>query len=167
MKEHGLKGTIEMFVTDPGGKPRLVQKHSNTVMYPLMTKLALNLVADQDMVLGDLFVANTTPPTQSQDGIFFKDNDTGLYYSMITTTAHPTTQTIVFTGTFTGTAVKISTLDLGKGWLNIGTINGWLAPGTGSQDEGFAIATSLGTGWVETSFGAGQTVTINWTFETV
>ena len=69
MKERGLKGTIEMFVTEPNGKKRLVQKHSNTVMYPVMTKLALNLVTDQDMVLGNLFVANTQPPVNSEDGI--------------------------------------------------------------------------------------------------
>lgn len=164
MKRCEMIGTIEMFVTKPDGTKELVQRVRNTIAATFLARVATNLINDRDIQMNNMFIANVQPPVDGQDGISFIDNDSGLTYSMITTKTHPTATTVVVQGTFTGTAVKVSSLTMGLGWLNLGTIHGFFST---IGEGGVAIASSAGTSWVVASFGAGDTVTINWTFEVV
>ena len=165
MKQCKMKGTVEMFVTEPDGTKKLIQKRSNTITAAFMSKCAENLVDDQDMIFDNMFIANTTQPTDGMDGMVFYEGDAEVYYSFITTKTHPTATTVIFAGTFTGTAVKITNLQLGLGWVNQGSLHGF-ALSTG--DGGFPLARiTAGSGWTEADFTAIQTVTINWTFEVV
>ena len=166
MKQYKLVGKIELGVIEPDGTKKHIRTVKNTIASTFMSRVAKNLVTDQDMVMNNLFGANNEPPTDGEDGISFVDNSgtTAKWYSMITTKTHPTSTTVVFQGIFTGTSVEISSLTLGLGWINQGSIHGFMSS---IGEGGFGIATSAGTTWVAASFSAIQTITINWTIEVV
>ena len=163
MKRCEIRGKVEMFITEPDGTKKLIQRTSNFIAPTFLSKCAKNLIDDQDMIFDNMFVANTQPPTEGQDGMVFFQNSTTLFYSFITTKAHPTATTVVFTGTFTGTDVVIDSLQLGIGWVNLGTIHGFFL------GDGYVLSNvhdGMG-GWTKVTLGAAQTATINWTFEIV
>ena len=168
MKQYKLVGKIDLSVMEPDGTKRHIQTVKNTITTGWTARLATNLIDDRDMVMDNLFGANDEPPIDGEDGISFVDTSGGSgnwkWYAMITTKAHPTASTVVFTGTFTGTAVEITSLTLGNGWANVGDLHGFLIT---IGEGGFSIAVSSGTTWSAASFTAGQTVTIVWTIEVV
>lgn len=168
MKQYKIIGTIDLGVIEPDGTKKHIRTVKNTIAATWLARVATNLRTDRNMVMDNLFGANDEPPIDGENGISFVDTSGGAgnwkWYAMITTKAHPTANTVVFTGTFTGTAVEITSLTLGKGWINIGDIHGFFST---IGEGGFGIASSAGTSWVVASFGAAQTVTIAWTIEVV
>lgn len=165
MKQYKIVGKIDLSVTEPDGTKKHIRTVENTINGAWLARLSQNLIDDRDMILDtNKFSANTQYPVDGENGIAFYDNEAGLSYSMITTVAHPTANTVVATGTFTGTAVEISSLVLGVGWINQGTIHGFFSS---IGEGGFTIAGSAGTSWVAASFTAVQTVTIVWTIEVI
>lgn len=168
MKQYKIVGTIDLGVTESDGTKKHVATVKNQISFAWLSRLGQNLIEDRDMIMNNLFGANTQYPVDGEDGIAFYDTD-GLSYSMITTKAHPTANTVVFTGTFTGTAVIMNSLVLGLGWINQGTIHGFFSS---IGEGGFTIAQSAGTTWdnlstAQKTFTAVQAVTIVWTVEVI